>query len=88
MGPLVRTIQSWLDVLGNLGASLVLVLVLADLMFPGSTGIVENIAELLDRMPAGGQASLGAIFIFLLVHQRWRLTRSPPRDRDSETPRG
>ena len=76
MSQLVRTVQRWLDDLGGLGASVVLVLAMVDILFPGSTGIVANVAGLLAGLNAEGQYSLAAIFLFLLVHHCWRSTRS------------
>ncbi|MDG2149530.1 MAG: hypothetical protein P8N09_08400 [Planctomycetota bacterium] len=84
MRTVLRTVGSWLDELGSLGASLVLVLVLVDIMFPGASGIVANIGDLLDGLTVEGRYSLVAIFIFLLVHHRWRTTRLLPRASDSE----
>lgn len=69
------TIQRWLDQAGSLAASLVLVLALVDIMFPGSTGIVANIGALLAGLSPEGRYSLVAIFLFLLVHHYWRVTR-------------
>lgn len=72
------TIQRWLDQAGSLAASLVLVLALVDIMFPGSTGIVANIGALLAGLSPEGRYSLVAIFLFLLVHHYWRVTRPQP----------
>ncbi len=85
MSQAVRKIQQWLDALGSVAASLVLVLVLVDIMFPGSSGIVANIGSLLDDLSVEGRYSLVAIFLFLLVHHHWRLTRPGPAGRDSGT---
>ena len=75
MRQLMQRIQGWLDELGTLAASLVLVLALVDVMFPGSTGIVSNVAELLAGLSPEGRFSLVAIFLFLLVHHAWRTGR-------------
>jgi len=75
MRQVVRTIQSWLDDFGGLLASVVLVLALVDILFPGSTGIVTNVGVLLEGLSVEGRHSLVAIFLFLLVHQCWRSTR-------------
>jgi len=77
MGQVVRSIQSWLDDLAGLLASVVLVLALVDILFPGSTGIVTNVGTLLAGLSQEGRISLVAIFLFLLVHHCWR--RSRPR---------
>ena len=75
MSQVVRTIQSWQDELGGLLASVVLVLALVDILFPGSTGIVTNVSVLLEGLSVEGRYSLVAIFLFLLVHHGWRSTR-------------
>ena len=75
MSHVVQTIQSWLDDFGGLLASVVLVLALVDIMFPGSTGIVTNVGVLLEGLSVEGRYSLVAIFLFLLVHHCWRSTR-------------
>ena len=74
----MQTIQRWLDEIGSLVASLVLVLALVDMLFPGSTGIVGNVGELLGSLSPQGQHSLVAIFLFLLVHHVWRSAKARP----------
>jgi len=78
MSQVVQTIQRWLDQLGGLAASLVLVLVLVDILFPGSTGVVANVGKLLAGLSQEGRYSLVAIFLFLLVHHCWRVARPQP----------
>jgi|GEM_PF-391632 len=74
----MQRIQRWLDEIGALVASLVLVLALVDVLFPGSTGIVGNVGELMGGLSPEGQCSLVAIFLFLLVHHVWRSTKTRP----------
>ena len=81
MSQVVRTIQCWLDDFGGLAASLVLVLALVDILFPGSTGIIANVGSLLAGLSVEGQYSLVAIFLFLLVHHCWRSTRPRPPEK-------
>jgi hypothetical protein len=45
---------------------------------------VANIGDLLNGLTVEGRYSLVAIFIFLLVHHRWRTTRLLPRASDSK----
>jgi len=80
MSQFTRTIQRWLDELANIGTSLLLVLVIVDFMFPGSTGIVNNVATVLGGLNSQGQFALIALLLFLLVHHRWRTSRPPPSD--------
>ena len=88
MSSVVRTIQRWLDELGGLLASLVLVLVLVDILFPGSTGIVANLGGLMAGLSVEGRYSLVAIFLFLLVHHFWRSARPRPSGGGANTPQG
>ncbi|MAB90238.1 MAG: hypothetical protein CMJ90_12370 [Planctomycetes bacterium] len=80
MGQLTRTLQGLLDELANVGTSLLLVLVIVDFMFPGSTGIVHNISLVLSSLSKEGQFSLVALLLFLLVHHRSRTNRSSAAD--------
>lgn len=80
MSQLTRNLQSLLDGLANVGVSLLLVLVIVDFMFPGSTGIANNIALVLNSLSREGQFSLVALLLFLLVHHRSRTNRPSAAD--------
>jgi len=64
--------HGWLRDAGDFGVSLLLVLLIVDLLFPGSTGIVANVSQILEGMSVEGRYSLIAMFLFLLVYTRRR----------------
>ena len=43
-------------------------LVVVDVLFPGTTGIIENIGQLLDQFGENGLGGLVAVLLFLLLY--------------------
>ncbi len=43
--------------------------VVVDVLFPGTTGIIENIGQLLDQFGQNGLGGLVAVLLFLLLYK-------------------
>ena len=54
----------------DIGVAVVAALLIIDILYPGSTGIVRNVGELSKQIPASSQASLVGLLLFLLLYQR------------------
>lgn len=67
---ILRTINEWLKVLTEFGLSLLLAFVIIDILFPGTTGVIENIGEIVGGFAKEGAVGLIALLIFLLVYKR------------------
>ena len=48
---------------------LIAALVVVDVLFPGTTGIIDNIGELLAQFGQNGLGGLVAVLLFLLLYQ-------------------
>jgi hypothetical protein len=61
------------DALGpivELGTTLILAFVVIDVLFPGTTGVVNNIGVIVSQFSSEGLAGLIALLLFLMVFQR------------------
>ena len=72
MRQLYEKTHGWLRDAGDFGVSLLLVFLIVHLLFPGSTGIVANVSQILEGMSVEGRYSLIALLLFLLVYNRRR----------------
>lgn len=70
----IRTTTGWLKDAGDFGAALLLVLLIVDLLFPNSSGIVANIGQLMAGISPEGRYGLVALLLFLLIYNRRRQT--------------
>ena len=66
----LRTIDEWLKAFFELGFSLILVFVVIDILFPGTTGVVKNLAEIVGSFAKEGVVGLIALLIFLLISKK------------------
>jgi len=67
---LFKNIQEWLMALVELGFSLILILVVIDILFPGVTGIAKNLSDIVGSFAKEGAVGLVALLIFLLIYKR------------------
>lgn len=63
----LMTITLWLRHVTELGFALILTLVVVDILFPGSTGVVNNIGVIVGQFSKEGLAGLIALLLFLLL---------------------
>ncbi len=72
------SLLSWLRTVSEIGLALVTVFLMVDILFPGSTGLISNIKELVGEKNAEGVLVINdrtltavvALLLFLLVYQR------------------
>ena len=78
MKELADALLNWLRTISEVGVALVTVLLLVDILYPGSTGLVSNIRELVGQKDAEGTLvvddraliAVTVVLLFLLVYQR------------------
>ena len=63
----VSTVTDWLRVGTEFGLALVLAFVVIDVLFPGTTGVVNNIGEIVGQFSKEGIAGLIALLLFLML---------------------
>ena len=67
---LIETATGWLRSFVDLGLALILVFVIIEILFPGTTGIITNIATLVGSFAREGAVGLIALLLFLLVYRK------------------
>ena len=67
---IIKTIQEFLKTAAELGFSLILVLVVIDILFPGVTGIAQNLSTIVGSFASEGAVGLVALLIFLIIYKR------------------
>ena len=78
------SLLNWLRVIAEIGLTLVTVLLVVDLLFPGTTGLIDNIREIVETTGPDGEtiindralAAVAVLLLFLLVYQR---SAKPPQ---------
>ena len=63
----IGTITGWLHTFTELGLALILMLVIVDVLFPGSTTLVKNIGVIVGEFSKEGLTGLIALLLFLLL---------------------
>lgn len=63
----ITSLTDWLRILTEVGVSLILVLVIVDVLFPGTTGLVQNLGTIVGQFSKEGITGLIALLMFLLV---------------------
>ena len=73
MVPINDTIQSvtgYLRSITDLGIAFVMTFVVIDVLFPGTTGLVANIGEIVGQFSQQGLVGLIALLLFLVVFKK------------------
>ena len=65
MDSLFRTVNDWLKAIVSLGLGLALVFLVVDVLFPGTTNIVENVASVVNSFV--DQGIVGLVILIALV---------------------
>ncbi|MCK4742745.1 MAG: hypothetical protein KAT25_02870 [Sulfuriflexus sp.] len=60
-------LTGWLRTATELGLALVLAFVIIDVLFPGTTGVVNNLGTIVAQFSKDGLAGLIALLLFLIV---------------------
>lgn len=66
----IDSISGWLKALIDLGLAVILVFVLIDILFPGTTGIIDNIGIIVGAFADKGVVGLIALLLFMLVYKK------------------
>ena len=66
----ISSISSWLRTVTELGVALILVFVVIDVLFPGTTGVVNNIGVIVGEFSEQGLVGLLALLLFLLLFRQ------------------
>ena len=64
------SVTGWLKALIDLGLAVILVFVLIDILFPGTTGILDNIGTIVGAFADKGVVGLIALLLFMLVYKK------------------
>lgn len=66
----LKKTTGWLKDIFDFGIALVLLFVVVDILFPGTTGVVDNIAEIVSNFAAEGVVGLIALLFFLWIYKK------------------
>lgn len=69
MNDLFSNVIGWTKSIVELGFSLTLVFLVVDVLFGGLTGIVDNVAGLIDSFVSNGVVGLIALLFFLAIYK-------------------
>ena len=65
----LNTVGGYAKSVTDFGLTVIVALVVVDVLFPGTTGIIENIGQLLDQFGENGLGGLVAVLLFLLLYK-------------------
>jgi hypothetical protein len=63
----LSTATGWLRYLTEFGLALIMMLIVVDILFPGTTSLVKNLGILVGQFSDKGLAGLVALLLFMLV---------------------
>lgn len=63
----VNTVTDAIQTATQLGMTLIVALVMIDVLFPGSTGVVKNIGSIVGQFSKEGLSGLIALLLFLIL---------------------
>ena len=66
----ITTVSTWLKTVTEFGITVIPALVVIELLFPGFTGIVENIGAIVAQFSSEGLVGLIALLLFLLLFRQ------------------
>jgi hypothetical protein len=66
----MTAVSGWLRSATELGISLILAFVVIDVLFPNTTGVVENIGTIVGQFSEQGLVGLIALLLFLLLFKQ------------------
>jgi len=65
----LNSTTGWLKDIFDFGIALVLLFVVIDILFPGTTGVVENIGGIVSSFATEGIVGLIALLVFLWIYK-------------------
>jgi len=66
----LQTATGWLRDIFEFGIALVLLLVVIDILFPGTTGVAKNISSIVSSFATEGVVGLIALLFFLWIYKK------------------
>jgi phage-related minor tail protein len=66
----INNLTGWLKSITDLGLTIILVLLILDILVPGSTNLIANIAAVVASFSANGVTGLIALLLFLMIYKR------------------
>lgn len=63
----ISTATDWLRYITDFGFALILTMVVIDVLFPGTTGVVKNLGIIVGQFSKEGLTGLIALLLFILV---------------------
>ena len=66
----VSNLNGWLKSITDLGLSIILVLLILDILVPGSTNLIANLAVIVSSFSNNGVTGLIALMLFLMIYKR------------------
>jgi len=66
----IDSVSGWLKALVDFGLAVILVFVIIDILFPGTTGIIDNIQTIVGSFADRGVVGLIALLLFMLVYRK------------------
>lgn len=75
---LLNKIRGWLAFLADFAVTLLVVLLVVDILFPGSTNVMSNLGAQAAGFGPGGQAAIVGVLLFLLLYRYLPSPRKPP----------
>ncbi len=66
----VATLTGWLRSAIDLGLAMVLTFVVIDILFPGTTGVLTNLSNVIGSLAKEGVAGLIALLLFLALTRK------------------
>ena len=67
---IIDSVSGWLKALIDLGIAVILVFVIIDILFPGTTGIIDNIGIIVGSFADKGVVGLIALLLFMLIYKK------------------
>ena len=66
----LQAIGGWGKEVVDFGVAVIMVGVVVDILFPGTTGVIDNIADLVGDFSSQGVAGIIALLLFVTIYNR------------------
>jgi len=66
----LQSITGWGEEVVDFGVAVIMVGVVVDILFPGTTGVIDNIADLVGNVSSQGVAGVIALLLFVTIYNR------------------
>ena len=66
----LQSISGWGKEVVDFGVAVIMVGVVVDILFPGTTGVIDNIADLVGNISSQGVAGVIALLLFVTIYNR------------------